>query len=41
MDILGCVKNFESISFDFVRREANQLAHRLSKVEVECNTFSV
>ena len=40
-DILGYAKMFESISFNFIRREANHLAHRLAKREGESNMFFV
>ena len=41
MDIQEFVENFDFISFNFVRRESNQLAHRLAKVEGECKMFQV
>ena len=41
MDILGYAELFESITFVFARRESNKIAHRLAKMEGECNMFEV
>ena len=40
-DILGYVEMFESITFKYIRREANHIAHRLAKRDGESNLFYV
>ena len=40
-EILGYVEQFNSISFRYIRREANKLVHRLAKSEGESNMFYV
>ena len=41
VDILGLAENFDFISFNYVRREINQLAHKIAKFERKFNMFYV
>ena len=41
VDILEFAESFKFISFNFVRKETNHLAHMLIKLKGECNMFTV